>query len=127
MPRGSCLCGAVRFEVAGLDDPLACHCGQCLKQSGHVFAAARARKDAVVFDADETLRWYRASGEAARGFCGACGATLFWRADEGDSIRVALGSLEAPTGLRLGRHVWVEAKGDYYDIADGVREERGEP
>lgn len=117
----------MRFETGPLDDPLACHCRQCRKQSGHVFAAGRARKDAVVFERDAGLRWYRASETAARGFCGDCGSTLFWRDDAGDGVRVALGSLEGPTGLRLGRHVWIEAKGDYYEIGDGAVEERGEP
>jgi hypothetical protein len=31
---------------------------------------------------------------------------------------VAMGALEAPTGLRLSGHYWVEEKGDYYDLAD---------
>jgi hypothetical protein len=31
MPKGSCLCGAVSFEVAGgLAAPDACHCSQCI-------------------------------------------------------------------------------------------------
>jgi len=29
---------------------------------------------------------------------------------------VAMGALEAPTGLRLSGHYWVEEKGDYYDL-----------
>ena len=33
---------------------------------------------------------------------------------------VALGCIDAPTGLRLERHIWVGDKGDYYDIADGL-------
>ena len=28
--------------------------------------------------------------------------------------------IDAPTGLRLERHIWVGDKGDYYEIADGV-------
>ena len=37
----SCVCGAVTFEVAGeLAPPDACHCSQCRKQSGHLWASA---------------------------------------------------------------------------------------
>ena len=33
MLTGSCLCGAIRFTVAGtLAEPGACHCTQCRKQ-----------------------------------------------------------------------------------------------
>ena len=124
--KGSCLCGAVAFEVDALEDPLACHCKQCRQQTGHYFAAGRAEKAGVRFECDDGLAWYRASDFAARGFCRDCGSVLFWRGDEGPHIRVALGSLEAPTGLRLGRHVWVDFKGDYYDIADGVPQEEGQ-
>jgi hypothetical protein len=40
-------------------------------------------------------------------------------------IAVGLGALDEPTGLRLGRHVWVNSKGDYYDIADGLPQQEG--
>ena len=109
-----------------MEDPLACHCIQCRKQTGHYFAAGRARKNAVRFETDAGLAWYRASDMAARGFCQECGSTLFWRADEGAHIRVALGALDGDTGLKLGRHVWVDFKGDYYDLGDGLPEIKGE-
>ncbi len=126
MQRGSCLCGAVSFSIeAELTDPLACHCKQCRQQSGHFFAAVHAPKDAVTFACQDGLTWYRASDLAARGFCRECGSTLFWRADDGDGIAVALASLDRPTGVSLGRHVWVNGKGDYYDIADGLPQHEG--
>jgi hypothetical protein len=38
--RGSCICGAVTFEVDGeLKPPDACHCTQCRKLSGHCLGA----------------------------------------------------------------------------------------
>ncbi|WP_306113238.1 MULTISPECIES: GFA family protein [unclassified Roseovarius] len=126
MAQGSCLCGAVTFTVeTALKDPLACHCKQCRQQSGHYFAAAHAPKEAVNFSRQDGLTWFRASDIASRGFCRECGATLFWRADHGDEIAVALGAIDGPTGLSLGRHVWANAKGDYYDIADGVPQQEG--
>jgi hypothetical protein len=33
---------------------------------------------------------------------------------------VAMGILEAPTGLKLAKHTFVGDKGDYYEILDGV-------
>ncbi|WP_101067562.1 GFA family protein [Roseovarius salinarum] len=121
MHKGSCLCGAVAFE---LDEtpraPIACHCKQCRRQSGHVFAAGHVPKEAVRMIREDGLAWYRASEKATRGFCGTCGSTLFWRADDGPEIGVALGALDDPTGLGLTRHVWVGDKGDYYEIADGL-------
>ena len=41
--RARCLCGAVRVTIRGdLDDIAACHCSQCRRWSGHVWAAALA-------------------------------------------------------------------------------------
>ena len=125
MLRGSCLCGAIRFEAKGpARDPAACHCSQCRKQSGHYWAAVS------VDLADLTLTgapsWYEASPLAKRGFCPACGSFLFWKGHDEDEIGVAMGALDGPTGLRLERHIFVEDKGDYYDLTDGLPQEAQE-
>jgi hypothetical protein len=111
----------VAFELEQTPrDPIACHCKQCRRQSRHVFAAGHVPKQAVRMTRNAGLAWYRTSDRATRGFCARCGSTLFWRPDADPAIGVALGSLDDPTGLALTRHVWVGAKGDYYDIADGL-------
>jgi hypothetical protein len=119
MHKGSCLCGDVTFVVtAAPEGASACHCGQCRKQSGHVWASAYvARSDLSI---SGTVSWYAASEMAKRGFCPKCGSFLFWAAHAEGTMSFALGALEAPTGLRLEKHIFVKDKGDYYDIADGV-------
>ena len=121
MHKGSCLCGAVAFTVDGaLSPPSACHCGQCRKQSGHLWASAVTDQDKLHFISRKTLNWYRASGTARRGFCGACGSFLFWQHNDEDTISVSVGSLDEPTGLKLAQHIFVADKGDYYDIQDDL-------
>ena len=121
MRRGSCLCGAVAYEIAGeLQPGIVCHCRECRRQSGHVAAAAAAERDTVVMTRDDGLKWYRASDFAQRGFCGNCGSTLFWRRDESPLVHVLLGSLDTPAGTTLATHFWVSEKGDYYEIADDL-------
>lgn len=121
MHMGSCNCGGVAFEISGpMRPPSVCHCGQCRKQSGHVWASAVMRQADLKLTAQDTLRWYRASDSARRGFCGTCGAFLFWQHNAEDTISVAMGALEAPTGLHLSRHIFVADKGDYYDITDDL-------
>ena len=121
MHKGSCLCGAVRFQVAGeLTSPTACHCSQCRRQSGHYWASANAPRDAVTIEGQDKLRWYQASPDVRRGFCADCGGYLFWEPIGKGRIAVALGALDGETGLRLAEHIFVADKGDYYDIADGL-------
>ncbi len=123
MHHGSCLCGAVTFQIEGqMGSAIACHCRECRKQSGHHFAAAPAPKSAVTLTRDQGLAWYKASPEASRGFCGICGSTLFWQGDESEQTYVLLGAIDGPTGLHLTCHVWVSEKGDYYEIADGLKQ-----
>jgi len=62
-----------------------------------------------------------------------CGSSLLWGRDKHadkidehkDRIAVALGALDAPTGLKMAEHIFVANifvanRGDYYDIADGL-------
>ena len=121
MPSGSCLCGAVSFEVAGeLPGPDACHCSQCRKSSGHYFASADVSRGALTVRGAEHVTWYRSSEKVRRGFCAICGSSLFWDPIHSDWTAVAMGAFEAPTGTRLAKHIFTADKGDYYDIADGV-------
>ena len=120
MIEGGCLCGAVRFRIRGaLSKGGACHCTQCRRQSGHVWAAASAASRDVEITGD-ALGWFSASDAARRGFCRTCGSFLFWQASGDETIDVALGAIDGPTGLRLERHIFVADKGDYYEIADGL-------
>ncbi len=121
MYKGSCLCGAVRFEVAGdLPGPDACHCGKCRKQSGHYFASTDVPKTAVTIHGEEKLTWYQSSEKARRGFCATCGSSLFWDPLFRDWIGIAMGAFDTATNTRLHVHIFVADKGDYYDIADGI-------
>jgi hypothetical protein len=118
---GGCECGAVRFTVTGgLRDVVNCHCGQCRRFHGHVGAYTNAARADVHFAAERGLRWYRSSSFAQRGFCGECGASLFWQGDGGDTLSIAAGCLDAPTGLRTVGHIFVAHRGDYYEITDGL-------
>ncbi len=117
--NGSCLCGEIRFEV--FNPPIfgtACHCEQCRKLSGHYWASAK------VDDRDLTIqgapRWYRSSDKAARGFCGTCGAFLFWKHDDEGHTSFSLGALETPTGVKIAKHIFTAFKGDYYDLHDDL-------
>jgi hypothetical protein len=118
---GSCLCGAVRYEVHGpLRDVVNCHCTMCRKTHGHIGAYSAAARDALRITESRGLTWYRSSPTAQRGFCGECGGTLFWEADGRDMISIAAGTLDQPTGLRTVLQIHVRDAGDYYEIADDI-------
>jgi hypothetical protein len=123
---GRCLCGAVTFE-AMVEDPAAdaCHCDACRRWSGHVWASVNAAFDTLklLSGADE-LAWYASSDVVRRGFCRRCGSSLFWHPDRHPEYAwmagVAAGALDAPTGVRLTKHIFTSERGDYYPLDDGL-------
>lgn len=122
--KGSCLCGGVSIELleSPRHAPEACHCGACRKQTGHFLAAVNIHRSQLKVSGEEHVRWYRSSEQVERGFCGTCGATLFWKPLQAgyEYTAVALGMIDGPTGLKLARHTFVAEKGDYYTLDDGL-------
>lgn len=114
---GSCLCGAVQFEVAGpLRDVVLCHCAMCRKTHGHIGAYTNAPKDSRHLSKSRGLKWFSASDFARRGFCGECGTSLFRERLACDLISIAAGALDPPTGLVTTLQIFVDSAGDYYSI-----------
>ena len=119
--KGSCLCGAVAYMVNGpLRDVTYCHCNQCRKTSGHFFAATACEKSDLEFITDRGLKWFRTSETASRGFCGECGSVLFWKPNTKGHISILAGSIDNPTHLKAKEHIFVQDKGDYYEITDDL-------
>lgn len=110
----------MRYEARRpLRDVVNCHCGRCRRTHGHVAAYTEVAAADLALVQDEGLRWYVADGRE-RGFCRECGASVFWRRRDERNISVAAGTLDEPTGLRTVAHIFVDSKGDYYDLADDV-------
>ena len=121
MHKGSCLCGAVRFEVEGdLAPPDACHCSICRKASGHFFVSTDVPRDRVTIEGADNVTWHESSDKARRGFCATCGSPLFFDPPARDWIAIAMGAFDPPTGTHISKHIFVADKSDYYDIADGI-------
>lgn len=117
---GGCLCGAVRYALAGPLRPVVnCHCGQCQRFHGTYGAYTTVNIGQVTLVADETLRWFDSSDKARRGFCATCGSSLFWQSKGGNELAIAAGSLDQPTGLTTKGDIFVADKGDYYTIEPG--------
>lgn len=119
---GRCLCGQVAYEVRGsLRDVLVCHCDECRRWHGHISAFTAARREDLVLTRDASLRWIpspHSDADARRGFCGECGSSLFWDAPRRDTVSIAAGTLDQPTGLRTAGHWYVSQAADYYELPD---------
>ncbi|MGI0154321.1 GFA family protein [Pseudidiomarina sp. WS423] len=100
--RGSCLCGAVTFEVQGeFDSFYVCHCRYCQKDTGSAHAAN-------LFASSATLNWL-AGAEAvtsftlpntrhSKSFCRHCGSALPNQPSV-SMLMVPAGCLDSPINL----------------------------
>jgi hypothetical protein len=98
---GACLCGQVRYTVAG--DPLMvgiCHCRNCQRQSGAPFSVVWGVAD-TAFAQDGDTRTYIDNGDSGqvvhRLFCAGCGSPIRSRADAAAGISfIKAGTLDRP-------------------------------
>ena len=89
------------YTVDGpLRDVWFCYCEDCRRMTGHHMAASQAETTDVAFTSDTGLKWFSRQPGVSYGFCGTCGSTMFWRADDKeDRLSICAGTLDHPTGL----------------------------
>ncbi|AMS17569.1 ribulose phosphate epimerase [Pseudomonas chlororaphis] len=127
--QGSCLCGAVKYQLLSRPKALShCHCSQCRKSHGAAFASYGSvlRSDLCIVQGAGSLRSYRSSESVLRQFCGQCGSSLFWSRDQGeyaDWISIALGTLDTPFTADKQKHIQVAFKASWYEIQDNWPQE----
>jgi hypothetical protein len=112
-----------------LRDVLLCHCTECRRWAGHVWAASAALMEDLTFTEERGLRWIDSpdsAHDARRGFCGECGSSLFWHAPGRERISIAAGCLDGPTGITTMGQIWVDSAGDYYELDERVPSHRRE-
>ena len=128
MHSGSCLCGAVQYQIdAPIESATHCHCNQCRKGHGAAFGSYCTvpwSNFRWLAGEDEVAR-YPSSPGVTRTFCRHCGATLQWYSDaRPETVGITLGTLDTPLGPVPQKHIYCESKADWYAIADGLPQER---
>ena len=100
-------------------DVVVCHCGECRRWSGHVWAATAVDPQDLTIAEQGALSWIdspESESHARRGFCAECGSSLFWDAPGDETISIAAGALDLPTGLRTDKEIYTAYAGDYYEV-----------
>ena len=123
--RGSCLCGAISFEVDGFDPQVAhCHCSMCRKFHGAEYAtiAAVPRRQFRWIGGKNEVQTYEAANGTVRSFCRHCGSSLFFQSPKGDPdvIEVALGVFDGEVPVAPDAHIFVGSAASWSRISDGL-------
>ena len=115
--KASCLCGGIQLRTHGYHRGVKnCHCIQCMKTHGHYAAYTNVQEQNVRFSKKRTLKWFRSSKRAKRGFCRKCGASLFFKLIGSNNISIAAGMFNGPTKLKTKMNIFVKGKLDYYKL-----------
>jgi hypothetical protein len=122
---GSCLCGAISFEVSQLERITAnCHCSMCRKFHGAAFATFGVAKasDFTWLKGEDSLNSFEAANGTIRKFCGECGSSLIFKLpnDSGEFVEFALGTLDTDVCLKPTSHIYTEFKASWFEISDDL-------
>ena len=124
MIRGSCYCGAVRYEVHGklLMFPI-CHCPDCRKITGAACSPVLVTEAAgfTIASGGDHLVPFESSPGKFRHFCRTCGSPLFSRVSHRpDMVFIRAGSLDDDPPLRPQVHYWTAMKAPWHEITDAL-------
>lgn len=120
MHEGSCLCGAVKYEVRGaIGSVVLCHCSRCRKANGSAFAsnAPVAAADFRVVEGEASLKSFRTAEGVHRMFCSVCGSPIFsHRQSTPETLRIRIGTLDTTLSTKPVAHIFVGSKAEWFEI-----------
>lgn len=120
--NGSCLCGAVHYEVADqFRYALNCHCSQCRRATGSAFkpfGGIEISRFKVTAGAGQMVRY--GDGIDHDLHCGKCGSLLYSVVREAAYVHVTYGTLIDAPSLAPTEHIFVGSKAPWYEINDDL-------
>ena len=122
--KGSCCCGAVRFELSSEPDMMAtCHCSRCRKLGIATFVFVKHASFRLLQGA-EAVAEYNGGPEFSytRCFCKHCGTALGEITSSEKSFPIAANCIDSPLAIRMRFHEFVDSKPDWYKICDQARQ-----
>jgi hypothetical protein len=107
--KGSCLCGAIVYEVDQLDMPiLNCHCTTCRKAHAATFTStAGVNRDHFRWiEGKDKLSAYESSPGKHRYFCSVCGSHLVASRATHPHVVLRVATLDEDPGMKPQGHFW---------------------
>jgi hypothetical protein len=125
MIRGSCLCGAFRFEIDGrVSDLHRCHCSICRKATGAgaIAILATAARSFSWTCGEETIRTFERPSGWGTSFCPTCGTPAPRLHPSGKIWSIPAGCLDDDPGTRVAEHIFVGSIASWDSVSPGAAE-----
>lgn len=124
MYHGSCLCGAVKFNISTqIKDIVYCHCSLCRKAQGSAYATNGniEEKNFHFLSGKANLSTYQASETQTKLFCKTCGSPIMSKnTSTPDIVRIRLGTIESNINECPEAHIFVASKANWDKICDDL-------
>ena len=123
--RGSCLCGAVHYEISGAPTKFYhCHCTRCRKATGTGHASNLLVKPGSIkwIKGEELIKGYKVP-EAIRftnRFCSVCGSRVPRYAKEIDTIVIPAGSLDSDPPISPQARIFWDSRASWSCSGDDL-------
>ncbi|CAG1023104.1 S-(hydroxymethyl)glutathione synthase [Patescibacteria group bacterium] len=107
--KGSCLCGAIEYEIDSIDMPIThCHCQTCRKAHAAPFASTAGvmRKHFRWLKGENKLSSFESSAGKLRYFCSVCGSHLMAARENFPHVIVRVATLDEDPKLIPQAHIW---------------------
>jgi hypothetical protein len=133
MLTGSCLCGAIRYEVSiAITELRQCHCGDCQKASGAGGSVNAMIPSSGFRITQGTPRRFTKTADSGRTlhrfFCGECGSPIFSRREilpEVTSLRI--GTLDDAPPMKIATNIWTASARPWAYIGAETQQFVGQP
>lgn len=121
---GSCLCGAVGFEVEGeFERFFLCHCEYCRKDTGSAHAANLFSSTAILkwtSGEDKITQFTLPGTRHSRSFCRVCGSAVPMMQMNGALLVVPAGSLNSEVRIKPEAHLFVSSRANWDEALEKV-------
>lgn len=129
--KGSCLCGAVEYEIDQLDMPIShCHCRTCRKAHAAAFVSTAGvmREHFRWIKGEEKLTSFKTLPEKHSYFCSICGSHLIAERPAQPHVIVRVATLDDDPGVKPAMHIWCSHDVPWLqDEADNPRYQEWQP
>jgi len=121
--KGSCLCGAVVYEIDRLDMPIQhCHCVTCRKAHAAAFTSTAGvnREHFRWLKGEEKLSSYQSSSGKRRYSCSVCGSHLVASREAQPNVVLRVATLDEDPHATPQGHFWTSHDVSWLEYGDTV-------
>jgi hypothetical protein len=122
--HGQCFCGAVQYQIELNSKAIVhCHCSMCRQIHGapYVTWVGGVTSTLELTTGRDSLKYYKSSANARRGFCSKCGCPMFFEStDWPGETSMPLPHIRPPHDLKPRAHIYFSDKEPGLEIHDDL-------